>query len=80
VVFGKPLKNSKLISNRPSAVCNKSESQYEVDDSSYCDIDTSVMPFLIIKVKERVCILDQQKIVIPLTKIILLCADGIVAK
>jgi hypothetical protein len=49
-------------------------------DSSYCDIDTSVMPFLIIKVKERICILDQQKIVIPLTKIILLCDDGIVEK
>jgi hypothetical protein len=36
------------------------------------------MPFLVIKVKER--ILDQPKIVIPLTKIILLCDDGIVEK
>jgi hypothetical protein len=44
------------------------------------NIDTSVMPFLVIKVKERICILDQPKIVIPLTKIILLCDDGIVEK
>jgi hypothetical protein len=42
-------------------------------------IDTSVMPFLIIKVKERICILDQPKIVIPY-QIILLCDDGIVEK